>query len=86
MAQVILINWKLRQRVAPAAGENQDDLINTSRIVKIEPSASGPDQDDAEILSKVVYNEMGGGHPIVYYVTDTVAEIKVLADFAATRT
>ena len=82
MGQIITLNWKLRQRVAPGASDRADDLFNTSRIVKVEVSPSGPDPDnlDAEILSKVTYNEMGGGYPIVYHCTDTVAEIQALAN------
>lgn len=80
MAQIITLRWKKRQRVAPGASDRQDDLFNVSRLVKVEPSSSGPDQDDAEIFSKVKYNEIGGGYPIVYYCTDTVAEILALAN------
>ena len=79
MAQLITLRWKLRQAVAPGASDRQDDLFDPVRIVKTEPSASGPFKTDAEIKSRILYNE-GHPHPIEYHVTDTVAEILALAN------
>jgi len=82
MAQQITLRWKYRQGAPPDPSDREDNLFNVSRIVKTEPSTWGPPPvgTDADINSRVLYNEMGGGHPIEYHVTDTVAEILALAN------
>lgn len=79
MATLIKLRWKQRQGVTPGASDRQDDLFDPVRIVKVEPSACGPKQDDAEIVTKVLYNE-GGPTVVEYHVTDTVDEVLALAN------
>ena len=79
MAKSIPLTWKLRSAQKPSSGTNQVDGFNPSRLVKISPSAGGPDGSDADINTKVTYNE---GLPNVteYFVEETVAAIILLAN------
>ena len=79
MSTLVKLRWKLRQGVAPGASDRQDDLFKPDRIRKVEPSSSGPSQDDAEIKSRVLYDEFGS-QPVEYHCTHTVDEIETLAN------
>lgn len=81
MAVLVELTWKKRNGRAPATSDRQEDGFDPVRIVKTEPSPSGPANDDADIRSRILYNE-GGPSPVEYHTVHEASDVVAKANVA----
>ena len=82
-ANLIPLTVKLVGGAPPKTGTNEVQGFSPVRFIKIDPSAGGPDGTDADIVTRILYNE-GTPNAIEYHVEDTVAEVIALANAVVT--